>query len=542
MAEKPWPDPPQGARPGRPVRQIRPQRAELAPDLRDAFSIVWLYKWSILAITLLIVGVALFVSSRQTPVYESSAKVLVESVGDIGADSVTPRDPNLATEAELVRSAAVANIVAEDLDFDGDPTALLNDVSVDRPTDTEILEISYRHTNAREARRRADAFAAGYLDYRQETVTAEVTEATEAIDTELRVLRDRISDIQQELLAADEDDPRIPGWETETALLQTQILERQLARLALARASVVVGEIVQAASSPQTPVSPNHVVNGVFGLVAGLGLGVGLSFLRDRLSGRIRSAGEIEEHIQAPVLGSIPRVPAWRKRKEAFIVSLRQWQSPGSEAYRTLRTNVLSAASASGAKTIVISSAHDGEGKSATVANLGVVLARAEKRVTLVSADLRRPRLHEFFGLSGAPGLADVLAGRVPASQALQEVTLATSPWIELSTVRLRILPSGGVPEDPAELLASDRMETLMRKLAETSDIVLIDTPPVLPVTDALVVARVADAALLVVGPRSSTGSVMMSARQQLGNVGARVLGVVLNGPDPSIAQTYYSY
>jgi capsular exopolysaccharide synthesis family protein len=130
----------------------------------------------------------------------------------------------------------------------------------------------------------------------------------------------------------------------------------------------------------------------------------------------------------------------------------------------------------------------------------------------------------------------------VPASQALHEVTLATSPWIELSTVRLRILPSGAVPEDPAELLASDRMETLMRKLAETSDIVLIDSPPVLPVTDALVVARIADGALLVIGPRSSTGSVMMSARQQLDNVGAHVLGVVLNGPDASMAQTYYGY
>jgi Mrp family chromosome partitioning ATPase len=115
------------------------------------------------------------------------------------------------------------------------------------------------------------------------------------------------------------------------------------------------------------------------------------------MSGRLRSSEELEEYLEAPVLAVIPKVPDWRRRKRPYLVSVARWRSPAAEAYRVLRTNVLSAVTATGAKSIVVTSAYSGEGKSATVANLGVVLARAGKRVSLVSADLRHPRLHELF-------------------------------------------------------------------------------------------------------------------------------------------------
>jgi polysaccharide biosynthesis transport protein len=538
MAEKPRAVPPPPSE-VQPVRRIRPSPAEPRADLQDTLSILWLYKWSILATALLVLGLVLLVSSSQTPVYESTAGVLVETVLDVGSDAVTPRDPNLATEVELVTSAAVADIVADDLGFSGNPRTLLDDVSVERPIDTEILEISYRHVDPEEARRRAQGFADGYLEYRQQTITSEIDAAATALDDELKVLRDRLSDIQETIVGLAEDDPLLPTLDSEAALIQDLILERQLARLALTRGSVRVGEVVQPALVPRSPASPNHMVNGTLGLAAGVALGLGLAFLRNRRSGRIRSSSEIEDHIQAPVLGSIPRVPAWRHRKDAYLVTLRQWQSPGSEAFRTLRTNLLSAVSAHGVRTVVVTSAHDGEGKSAVAANLAVVLARASKRVTLVSADLRRPRLHLFFGSNGTLGLADVLAGRVQANHALQEITLATSPWNELSAVRVRLLPSGAVPENPAELLASPALEELLGWLSEGSDIVLIDAPPILPVTDALVVSRIADAVLFVIGPKSSTYSLLTSSRQQLDKVGASLIGAVLNGPHPSTTRTY---
>ncbi|MGZ8567603.1 MAG: polysaccharide biosynthesis tyrosine autokinase, partial [Actinomycetota bacterium] len=333
-------------------------------------------------------------------------------------------------------------------------------------------------------------------------------------------------------------DPQRGSLDAEEALVQGLILQRQLDRLSLPE-DIAVGRVIQPASIPSSPVSPNHVVNGLFGLVAGLGLGVGLAFLRDRMSGRLRSSEEVEDYLGASVLGAIPPVPQWRRRKNPLVVTRTHWHSPASEAYRILRTNVLSITSRLGVKTVVVSSAHSGEGKSATVANLAVVLARAGKRVSLVSADLRRPRLHQFFGIDGGAGLSDVLAGRLPLDQALQKVTFATSVSMDHSSVTLRILPSGRVPENPAELLQSESMKQVLTELGAISDIVLIDVPPILPVTDALVVASIAGGVLLVVGPKGNTRSAILSARQQLDRVNARIIGGVLNGPEASSIQTY---
>lgn len=521
-----------------PVRSVRPARPEVGPDLRAALAVVWTRKWSILAITLLIVGVALLVSSRQTPIYESEVRVLVVPVTGLGTDSVPLQDPNLATEAELIDSVAVAEIVADELGIQGPPRDLLGNLSVDQPTDTEILEIGYQHSDPLQAQRRASAFASAYLQFRTETVTEAIVESAEGIAGRVDVLTQQLSAVERELAGMSEDDPARSSRESEANFLRAQILQFLLEQEVLPE-EVTVGRIIQPAALPFTPVTPNHIVNGMFGLVAGLALGVGLAFLRDRLSERLRSTEEAEAYLEAPILAAIPRVASWRRRREAFLVTAVQWRSPAAEGYRVLRTNVLSAASAAGVKTIAVSSPHAGEGKSATTANLGVVLARAGKNVSLVSADLRRPRLHEFFKREAQPGLIEVLAGRATLADTLQTVTLPTRGFDSAS---LRLLPSGRVPEDPTELITSETMSKVIRDLEEVSDIVLIDLPPVLPVTDALVVAAVTKYVLLVIGPKADTRPAITSARQQLNRVGARVLGGVLNGPDPALSQGYYSY
>ena len=147
VAQGPWPDESAPA-PVRPVRPTQFARQERRLDLQEVLSVLWFRKWSILAITLLTVAVALLVSSRQTPIYESQASVLVTPI-DTGAESVPPEAPNLATEAELISSVAVAQIVAENLGIEGDPRDLLADLAVDQPTDTEILEVSYRDPDPR---------------------------------------------------------------------------------------------------------------------------------------------------------------------------------------------------------------------------------------------------------------------------------------------------------------------------------------------------------------------------------------------------------
>jgi capsular exopolysaccharide synthesis family protein len=523
-----------------PIRSVRPSYAESGPDLREALSVVWLRKWSIVAITLLMVGVALLVSSRQSPVYESQVRLLVVPLTGAGPDSIPLPDLNLETEAELINSVAVAEIVAEDLDFSGPPRNLLGNLGVDRPTDTEILVVNYRHADPLQAQRVASSFADAYIEFRTETVTQAVLSSAENIQDQLAELTSDFNAVIRQLQGLPDDDPNRALLEARATLLSAQIVPLQLELVSLPD-EVTVGRIIQPAAFPSTPVSPNHVVNGVFGLIAGLGLGIGLAFLRDRLSERLRSSEEAEAYLEAPILAAIPRVASWRRRKEPFLVAAVQWRSPAAEGYRVLRTNVLSAAAALGVKTVAITSAHAGEGKSATVANLGVVLARAGKTVSIVSADLRRPRLHEFFKREGQPGLIEVLAGRATLADTLQTVTLPTRGF-DTDSASLRLLPSGRVPEDPTELITSEKMSKVIRDLEAVSDIVLIDLPPVLPITDALVVAAVTKHVLLVIGPKADTRPVITSARQQLDRVGARILGGVLNGPHPSLGQSYYSY
>jgi len=522
------------------IRSVRTSYAELRPDLREALSVVWLRKWSIIAITLLMVGVALLVSSRQTPVFESQVRLLVIPLSGAGPDSVPLQDLNLATEAELIDSVAVAEIVAENLDIAGPPRELLGNLGVDQPSDTEILEVDYRHPEPLQAQRRASAFADAYLEFRTETVTQAILNSAENIQEQLAELTTDFNAVNRQLQGLLEDDPNRGLLEARANLLSAQIVPLQLELVSLPD-EVTVGRIIQPAALPSSPVSPNHVVNGAFGLVAGLGLGIGLSFLRDRLSERLRSSEEAEAYLEAPILAAIPRVASWRRRKEPLLVTAVQWRSPAAEGYRVLRTNVVSAASALGVKSIAVTSAHAGEGKSATVANLGVVLARAGNNVTLVSADLRRPRLHEFFKREGQPGLIEVLEGRASLAEALLTATLPTRGF-DTGSATLRLLPSGRVPEDPTELITSASMTRVLKELEEVSDIVLIDLPPLLPITDALVVAAVTRNVLLVIGPKANTRPALATARQQLDRVGARILGGVLNGPDPSMSQAYYSY
>jgi capsular exopolysaccharide synthesis family protein len=208
--------------------------------------------------------------------------------------------------------------------------------------------------------------------------------------------------------------------------------------------------------------------------------------------------------------------------------------SSPAEAYRTLRTGVLfDAASHNGSEVVLVTSPEAGEGKTTTTANLGVALAQAGKRVLLLSADLRRPRLQSFFDLSGEMGLTNVLAGEERLSSAI------VRPF---GMNNLSLLPSGPVPGNPAELLGSQSMRSLMMEIRNEADVVLIDAPPVLAVADSLTLAQYADAVLLVADSEKTQRSAIHQARQHLHRVRARVMGAVLNNFDPSTARTYHSY
>jgi non-specific protein-tyrosine kinase len=280
--------------------------------------------------------------------------------------------------------------------------------------------------------------------------------------------------------------------------------------------------LLTAARAPSRPVKPTPVRNGILALGVGLALGTGLALLFELLDDSIKSKEDLERVVgPLPTLGLIPAIPSWRDREEAVVVSRSDPASPATEAYRTLRTNIQFMGLDHPMRTVQITSCNASEGKTTTIANLGVALARAGQRVIVVCCDLRRPRLNEFFGVPNAVGFTSVLLGDVPLSAALQPAP---------GEQRLVVLPSGPLPPNPSELLSSKRTIELITALQANSDVVLLDSPPVLPVTDAAVLAARVDATILVATARSTTRKEAARAAELLRQVDAPLVGTVLNG------------
>jgi capsular exopolysaccharide synthesis family protein len=511
-------------------------REESRVQLREYLSILWVRKWTILIVTLLVVGAALGFSARQVPMYRSEARFLVKPAsisGEIGP----PASVNMETEKELLASTPVAQIVTEKANLEaGDPRGLLAELEVQVVPGTEILLIQYEAPDPVQARDLANHFAKGYAQFRREELLQELEAASKSIREKLEQLQIDYQEAQDEAKDLPPGSAERDAPEAKAASIQSQITAytQDLNEL-VDKSDIQVGDVIQPAFLPTAPVSPDYVRNGILALVLGLLLGVGLAFLRERLDDRLRGRADLEEHIGAPVLAVIPRVSSWRRKAEAPVVTVTEPRSAPSEAYRTLRTSLLFAASQRDAKTILITSPHAGEGKTATSANLAVVLAQARKRVLLISADLRKPRLHRFFRVPNDVGLTSVLIGDAKPWEAVVDVGFES----------LKLVPSGPVPGNPAELLGSDAMGTLLAQFREVADFVLLDSAPALVVADSLTLAPFVDAALFVADAENTNRGAVMHARNQLEQVNVAVIGAALNNFDPSKARTspyYYSY
>jgi capsular exopolysaccharide synthesis family protein len=358
-------------------------------------------------------------------------------------------------------------------------------------------------------------------------------EARETIQAQIVSLRPQLEEATSRLEAAEEGSTDAIVAQNDVDQLSGQISALSAQVASLTSPDVTPGTIIQPAEPPIAPSSPNHRQDIALGFLAGLVLGIGFAFLREQLDDRIHSRTDLESAAQAPVLAVVSKVPGWRKKSsETRLVSKAAPGSPSAEAYRTLRTNLQFIAREGSLRTIAVTSPHAGEGKTTTVANLAVTLAQTGKRVVAVSADLRKPRLHRFFGLDNESGLSLILAGREELGDVAKRV-----PGIDA----LRVVPSGPVPPNPAELLSSDEMEELLGTLRKTADYVVMDTAPILAVSDAMIVAPRVDGVLLMTEADETMRGAAAHAREQLEQVGANVIGAVLNNFDASKAK-YYAY
>ncbi len=288
--------------------------------------------------------------------------------------------------------------------------------------------------------------------------------------------------------------------------------------------SPVSASVLRPATVPTEPVSPNTKLNLALGALIGLALGLGISVLIEVLDTRIRSERNVREVTDAPIIGGIAFDRNAPKRP---LIVQAEPNSPRAEAFRSLRTNLQFLDVEGGPRTFVIASSVESEGKSTTAANLAIAMSDSGARVVIVDADLRRPRIATYMGIEGAIGLSDVLIGRAQLVDALQ-------PW---GTGSFAVLPAGSVPPNPSELLGSQAMINLLRVLEKEFDAVIIDTPPLLPVTDGAILSKHTRGALVVVAAGRTRRGELAAAISALDNAGARVAGIILTmmptkGPD----------
>lgn len=300
-----------------------------------------------------------------------------------------------------------------------------------------------------------------------------------------------------------------------------------------ATASPVKVSVVRQAELPEAPVSPRKKLNLALGLLVGLAVGVGAAVLRETLDTSVKGPEEVQDQLGLPTLGLIGYDNDAVKRP---LIVHADPHSTRAEAFRQLRTNLQFVDIDHPPRSIVITSSLPQEGKSTTACNLAIALDQAGLRVVLVEADLRRPRLATYLGVEGAVGLTDVLVGRAPLDDVLQ-------PW---GANRLRVLPSGPTPPNPSELLGSQQMRELLRRLEDQADLVILDAPPLLPVTDGAVLAAAASGCVVVLRAGHTTREQSTRAVEILRAVDAHIYGAVLNmvptkGPG-AYKYGYYGY
>lgn len=294
-------------------------------------------------------------------------------------------------------------------------------------------------------------------------------------------------------------------------------------------ASPVKATVITPANVGTDPVTPQPLRNLALAAVLGLLLGVGLALLRDLLDTSVRGEADARAIVDAPVLGGIT-FDKGAAANPTIVVD--EPHHSHSEAFRSLRTNLQFVNAGDPPKSIVLTSSMPEEGKTTTTAHLALTLAATGRRVCVVEGDLRRPRLMNYLGMEGGAGLTNVLIGEVGLDEMLQ-------PYADSS---LTLLGSGPIPPNPAEILGSDRMRAVMADLEQRFDIVIVDAPPLLPVTDAAVLARVTDGAVVVVGVGIITRDHLARTVERLEKAQGPLLGLILNRVPAKGVDSYDAY
>lgn len=540
------------------MRETLPNRPT---TFADYLAIVWRRKWIIVALPVIAGLVAFKMTEGDDPSYRAEALVLLNRANVVTGVTQT-QDPAvwdstrfLTTQANVARSPTLAARVAAAAGVPGlTPTAVLDATSVTPDIESDMLKFSVSSPSPGDAVLIANAYATAYTRFKADLDSAQINSALREIRARLRALEAR----GQEDGAA---------YQT-LAQYQNQLIIGRF--LTGSNASV----LQPATGAGDTRADPRR--NLIAGALLGLVLALGLAFLAEALDRRVRTEEELETVLEIPLLGRVARPPRLL-RKENRLVMTAEPLGVHAETFRRLRTSIEFVNLERRARTIMFTSAVPREGKSTTIANIAIALARTGRRVALVDLDVRRPSLHSFFQVRANPGIGEVVIDHETLGEALQIVALPaaglssaigngrpatpSSPrWnpahsdISASSLRARsngrsdaesvlhLLVCGRVPPANAEFLDSERVSSVLKELGETFDVVLVDAPPLLAVGDALTLSTKVDA-IVVVTHWGIRRPLLHELARQLQNCQAAKLGFILTGAPHSDGYDYgYGY
>jgi Mrp family chromosome partitioning ATPase/capsular polysaccharide biosynthesis protein len=466
------------------------------PHFADYVRPIWSRKWLIIIAVVVATGGVYAYYASKPEVYTSSTLVYVKDPGDpvSGTPSLQSTDRNVSNQASLLYSRETAATVADKIKFQGSADQLLERVSINSRTGQDFVEVVADGSTPREAARIANAYAREFVSFVNNAQSDRVSRA-------LQLSRKQLDDL--------------PGGPATAAARQS--LSEQIRRLELAeRVPQTITRQVDPAVPPSSPSEPKPVRNALFAFVLSLVLAVGAAFGLERFDRRLKRPEQVQDAYGAPLLAVLPHTddPAPVRHGDAAL------GQEFEEAFRVLRTNVELARLDRPPRTIVITSALPGEGKSTIVRNLALAFRETGKRVAVVEADLRHPALASLFGAQPGPGLTDVLrhdselgdvtveiGAAMPGLEELVELELEQGSAathgtgngaVKTRTGTVTLLLSGPRPANPPAVLSSERVTGVLDAIREEHDVVLIDSAPLLAVTDTVPLLRYADAAIVV--------------------------------------------
>jgi succinoglycan biosynthesis transport protein ExoP len=495
-------------------------------DLRRQGQVIRSWLWLLIASLLLAGGAAYLVSSALPKVYESTVTLLVGQ----SSSSSTPNYNDLLasqrisqTYADLATTGTILNQVMSDAGLTLTVDQFRSRVSANAPSNSTLVTVTVQDGDPARAARLANAIG-DQLIAASDAVYGKNSQVQDFIATQISAAQVQIQDTQAQIdsLAAVQDP-------TAAQAQQLQALRDRITSLRAAYASLVslpgsganAVTVVDPATPPEGPSSPRVLLNTLLAALVGLLLALGITFTMEYLDDTVKTSEDVEAATGLPTLGTVLKMKGDKGRSEIYrLATVLYPRGPAAEAYRTLRTNLEFAAVDEPVRTLLVTSSIPSEGKTTTSGNLAVAFAQAGRKVILVDADLRKPGIHKLFDLPNASGLTSLLR---TDDVGIDDVAQATEEE------RLRVITTGPLPPNPAELLGSHRMQAILERLAAAADLVIVDSPPLQAVTDAAILASITDGTLLVINAGHTRRDAAGRGREALAKSGARVLGATLN-------------